>query len=227
MTTKRAGNLPFSNPVGDSLELMKKMWGFAGLPGIPTAGNLAAMAARVPQQLPNMFAPTLDVNELEKRIADLRAVEQWLELNAGILRTTIQSLEVQRATIATLKGLSGAMLAPMLGRSDTLANLPANAPPEVALGLAAMKTDESTAAKVQALTVGSPNAPKKSSRRANQRSDAASATTIATPLNPAAWWNTLQDQFTRIAAAGAPASRAMPAKAAKKSAKRRKAGSSS
>ena len=115
MTTKRSGNLPFSNPVGDSLELMKKMWGFAGLPGIPTPGNLASMAARVPQQLPNMFAPTLDVNELEKRIADLRAVEQWLELNAGILRTTIQSLEVQRATIATLKGISGAMLAPMHG----------------------------------------------------------------------------------------------------------------
>ena len=156
MTTKRAGNLPFSNPVGDSLELMKKMWGFAGLPGIPTPGNLASMAARVPQQLPNMFAPTLDVNELEKRIADLRAVEQWLELNAGILRTTIQSLEVQRATIATLKGISGAMLAPMLGRSDAVAKLPSSPPPEVALGLAAMKAEESTAAKAQALNVAPP-----------------------------------------------------------------------
>ena len=129
MTTKRSGNLPFSNPVGDSLELMKKMWGFAGLPGIPTPGNLASMAARVPQQLPNMFAPTLDVNELEKRIADLRAVEQWLELNAGILRTTIQSLEVQRATIATLKGISGAMLAPIMGRSEASPKLPSNPPP--------------------------------------------------------------------------------------------------
>ena len=119
MSTKRSTNLPFSNPVGDSLELMKKMWGFAGLPGIPTPGNLASMAARVPQHLPNMFAPTLDVNELEKRIADLRAVEQWLELNASILRTTIQSLEVQRATIATLKGISGAMLAPMLGKPES------------------------------------------------------------------------------------------------------------
>lgn len=222
MTTKRAGNLPFSNPVGDSLELMKKMWGFAGLPGIPTPGNLASMAARVPQQLPNMFAPTLDVNELEKRIADLRAVEQWLELNAGILRTTIQSLEVQRATIATLKGISGAMLAPMLGRSDAGAKLPSSPPPEVALGLAAMKAEESTAANVQALRVVPPDAPKKSSRRAGRRSDAASAAAIAAPLTPVAWWNTLQDQFTRIAAAAAPAS-TTPAKPAKKSAKRRKA----
>ena len=222
MTTKRSGNLPFSNPVGDSLELMKKMWGFAGLPGIPTPGNLASMAARVPQQLPNMFAPTLDVNELERRIADLRAVEQWLELNAGILRTTIQSLEVQRATIATLKGISGAMLAPMLGRSDAGAKLPSSPPPEVALGLAAMKAEESTAANVQALRVVPPDAPKKSSRRAGRRSDAASAAAIAAPLTPVAWWNTLQDQFTRIAAAAAPAS-TTPAKPAKKSGKRRKA----
>ncbi len=217
MTTKHSGNLPFSNPVGDSLELMKKMWGFAGLPGIPTPGNLASMAARVPQQLPNMFAPTLDVNELEKRIADLRAVEQWLELNARILRTTIQSLEVQRATIATLKGLSGAMLAPMLGKSETSPRLPSNPPPEVALGLAAMKAEESKAA----LPIPALGAPKKSSGRATHRS-ATPAAALAAPLNPVAWWSTLQDQFTKIATAAATAPNAKPAKAAKKSAKRRK-----
>jgi len=219
MTTKRSGNLPFSNPVGDSLELMKKMWGFAGLPGIPTPGNLASMAARVPQQLPNMFAPTLDVNELEKRIADLRAVEQWLELNAGILRTTIQSLEVQRATIATLKGISGAMLAPILSRSEASPKLPSNPPPEVALGLAAMKAEESMATKTGAPPA---SARKKSSRRTSPPSVAPSAA-IAAPLNPTAWWNTLQDQFTRLAAAAAAAPKATAAKPSKKPAKRRKA----
>ena len=99
--------------MGDSMDLMRKMWGMAGLPGIPNPANLASMAMRLPQQLPSMVAPTFDVNELDKRIADLRAVEQWLELNASMLRTTIQTLEVQRATIATLKGISGAMLAPL------------------------------------------------------------------------------------------------------------------
>lgn len=218
MTTKRSGSLPFANPVGDSLELMKKMWGFAGLPGIPglpSAGNLASMAARVPQHLPNMFAPTLDVNELEKRIADLRAVEQWLELNASILRTTIQSLEVQRATIATLKGISGAMLAPMLGRSETLPNLPRNPPPEVALGLAAMKAEESSSA----LAVPAQGAPKKSSPRASKRS-AAQSVAVAVPLNPAAWWSTLQDQFTKIATAAAGTPNTTPARAAKKKAEK-------
>ena len=211
MTTKRSGNLPFSNPVGDSLELMKKMWGFAGLPGIPTPGNLASMAARVPQQLPNMFAPTLDVNELEKRIADLRAVEQWLELNAGILRTTIQSLEVQRATIATLKGISGAMLAPMLGKAEKSPT----PPPEVALGLAAMKADESK--NDSALAV--PAVQNKARKRAGQQPTAPATA----PLNPAMWWNTLQDQFTRIAANAASPNPAASKPPGKKAAKRRKA----
>ena len=215
MTTKHASNLPFSNPVGDSLELMKKMWGFAGLPGIPTPGNLASMAARVPQHLPNMFAPTLDVNELEKRIADLRAVESWLELNASILRTTIQSLEVQRATIATLKGLSGAMMAPLLSRSET-SPLP---PAEVALGLAALKADESNTDSASP----APGAQKKASKRAGARSTVRAAA-ITAPLNPALWWNTLQDQFTRIAAsAAAPRATVTAKQLSKKSAKRRKA----
>ena len=198
------------------------MWGFAGLPGIPTPGNLASMAARVPQQLPNMFAPTLDVNELEKRIADLRAVEQWLELNAGILRTTIQSLEVQRATIATLKGISGAMLAPIMGRSEASPKLPSNQPPEVALGLAAMKAEESMSTKTEALSAPAASAPKKSSRRTSQRSVTPSAADRG-----AAEPDRLVEHIAgsvhaaRHAAAAAP--KATAAKPSKKSAKRRKA----
>ncbi len=218
MTTKRSGSLPFINPVGDSLELMKKMWGFAGLPGLPSAGNLASMAARIPQQLPNMFAPTLDVNELEKRIADLRAVEQWLELNAGILRTTIQSLEVQRATIATLKGISGAMMAPMLGRPETS---PSAAAESTARSRARACCDEGRRVKLGSCGSGTA-APKKSRRRPSKPLSNQSAAAAA-PLNPAAWWSTLQDQFTKIATAATTSPSATPAKAAKKkAAKRRK-----
>jgi len=63
--------LPFANTMGDSMDLMRKMWGMAGLPGIPNPANLASMAMRLPQQLPSMVAPTFDVNELDKRIAEL------------------------------------------------------------------------------------------------------------------------------------------------------------
>ncbi len=46
---------------------------------------------------PSMMLPTMDVKELEKRVADLRSVEHWLELNLALLRTTIQGLEMQPA----------------------------------------------------------------------------------------------------------------------------------
>jgi hypothetical protein len=61
--------------------------------------------------VPSMMMPTLDIKELEKRIADLRSVEQWLQLNQGMLRTTIQALEMQRSTLAAWQEL-GAGAAP-------------------------------------------------------------------------------------------------------------------
>lgn len=196
-----AGGMPFANTMGDSFDLMKKMWGMAGLPGMPNAGNLATMAMRLPQQLPSMVAPTLDVNELDKRIADLRAVEAWLELNSSMLRTTIQTLEVQRATIATLKGISGAMLAPLTkpGAKAEGSGLPPNSfamPPLPPLE--------------------EPAAARRSSRR-RHKSKAPHVPTVAeAPLNPTAWWNTLQDQFTKIAATAAAGAAPAPARKASK-----------
>jgi hypothetical protein len=205
-----AAGLPFANTMGDSFDLMKKMWGMAGLPGMPNAGNLASMAMRLPQQLPSMVAPTLDVNELDKRIADLRAVEAWLELNSSLLRTTIQTLEVQRATIATLKGISGAMLAPLTkpGQKSDAAGLPPNAfamPPMPA--------------------VEEPAVARKSSRKRHKAKPPHPPTVAEAPLNPTAWWNTLQDQFTKIAATAA-ANAAAPAKKPARTGPAKRAGKS-
>jgi len=199
MPAKNAmSSLPFGDTVGEGFELMKKMWSMAGFPGIPSPGNLAQMATRLPQTLPNMIAPTLDVDELDKRIADLRAVEQWLQLNAGMLRTTIQSLEVQRATIVTLKQVGGAMLSPVIGK------------PEAATPSFATAPAPGTAATASA----PPRRSAKNSRRGPSR-HAPKAAEAA--LNPVAWWNTLQDQFTKIAAAatsdgGAAATKSPPAR---------------
>lgn len=201
--------LPFANTMGDSLDLMKKMWGMAGLPGIPNPAHLASMAMRLPQQLPSMVAPTIDINELDKRIADLRAVEQWLELNATMLRTTIQTLEVQRATIATLKGISGAMLAPLARPGQKV---------EVPVAPTAFATPPADAP-------ASGAAPARRGTRKRQKARPAHPPTVANaPLNPTAWWNTLQDQFTKIAAVAAtsaPAAAPPPKKAAKGAGARR------
>jgi len=209
------GGLPFANTMGDSFDLMKKMWGMAGLPGIPNPTNLASMAMRLPQQLPSMVAPTFDVNELDKRIADLKAVEQWLALNATMLRTTIQTLEVQRATIATLKGISGAMLAPL-----TKAGKTAEAPvPPSAFAMPAAATPSAFA--TPPATAPEPREPpaRKSGARQDKAKTQQPPTVADAPLNPTAWWNTLQDQFTKIAATAAAGTGAAPAKSASKPAK--------
>ncbi len=110
-------SVPFTGALTDSFELMKKVWNLSGLPTVPhmptmpSPASLSQFAQTLPPALPAMMAPTLDVNELDKRIADLRAVEQWLALNVNILRTTIQGLEVQRNTIAALKGFGGSLFA--------------------------------------------------------------------------------------------------------------------
>lgn len=72
----------------DPLEFLKGMWGQMGFP------------------LPGMVTPTLDTNELDKRIADLKAVEGWLRTNMNLLQMTIQGLEMQRATLAALHAMS-------------------------------------------------------------------------------------------------------------------------
>jgi hypothetical protein len=51
-------------------------------------------------------APTLDPAELEKRIQELRTVQFWLEQNARLLSATIQAMEVQRMTLATLQTMN-------------------------------------------------------------------------------------------------------------------------
>lgn len=56
--------------------------------------------------LPGMVAPTLDVDELDKRITDMKAVENWLKMNTSMLQMTIQGLEMQRAALSAVKAMS-------------------------------------------------------------------------------------------------------------------------
>jgi hypothetical protein len=189
----KTGALPIPG-VAEGIDLVKKVWGVAGLPMLPTPASVAQFATRLPQTLPSMIAPTLDVDELDKRIADLRAVEQWLNLNLSMLRTAVQSLEVQRNTIATLKSFGGAVLSAGVPHP---AAVPAQNWPYPA-GQAGVPMPAAPAS--MAPPVPSPTG--RAARKPRARHAAASAA-AALPLNPTAWWNTLQDQFTKIAAAAA------------------------
>lgn len=232
MAGKRAiPGIPFGSAVGDSVDLMRKVWGMTGLPSIPSPGNLAQMAVRLPTQLPNMVAPTLDIDELDKRIAEMRAVEHWLQLNLSMLRATVQSLEVQRSTIATLKGIGGAVLSPVLRSKDDGDPSPQSAPP-VQDPMAAFAQQMALLQAMQAMPLAQPvpasgsatapaEAPEDDSEEAAEpqpepeprtprgRSKKAPAgagrvqVPVPTTLNPVVWWNAVQDQFARIAATAA------------------------
>ena len=72
---------------------------------VPGFDFLQGLMKNAGQTLPHMnqwIAPTLDPEELGKRIEQLRTVQFWLEQNARVLATTIQALEVQRMTLSTL-----------------------------------------------------------------------------------------------------------------------------
>ena len=81
-------------------------FGFGKLvPGFDFLQNIAKGASQMPN-LSNWVAPTLNPEELEKRIGELKAVHFWLDQNSKALGATIQALEVQKMTLATLKGMN-------------------------------------------------------------------------------------------------------------------------
>lgn len=83
-------NVPGAGAMSDSLEFVKNLWGSMGVPGM---------------SMPSLAAPAMSIDDLDKKIADLKAVESWLNVNGAMLRATIQGLEVQRGTLATLKSM--------------------------------------------------------------------------------------------------------------------------
>jgi hypothetical protein len=81
--------------------------GFDFLQNLGQAANPGAKGS--PQGMPNMaswVAPTLNVEELDKRIQELKTVQFWLEQNTHALKATIQALEVQKMTLSTLQGMN-------------------------------------------------------------------------------------------------------------------------
>jgi hypothetical protein len=72
----------------DPFEMFRRLWGPLGVP------------------IPGMAVPTFDPQEVEKRIAELRSVEAWLNMNLNMLRMSIQGLELQRAALQAMKDVS-------------------------------------------------------------------------------------------------------------------------
>lgn len=76
------------------------------VPGFDFLQGLVKSAGSALPAMGQWVAPTLNPEELDKRIGELRTVQFWLEQNARLLATTIQALEVQRMTLSTLKTMN-------------------------------------------------------------------------------------------------------------------------
>ena len=180
------GQLPdFSS----SFDLLRKFWGNgAGLPG----GLMPGLQA---------MTPPMDLEEIDKRIHDLKAVEGWLQLNTNMLRTSIQGLEVQRATLVALQTFGNALSPDAMQHAmenvARAANAPSAVPPRrehAAPPEAAQATPEAGAHARAEPEPAAGEEPPEGPR----------------PVSPdaALWWNLLQQQFSQIASNAAAASMA-------------------
>jgi hypothetical protein len=155
------------------------------VPGFDFLHNLMKGAGAAIPGMGQWIAPTLDPQELDKRINDLRTVQFWLEQNARLLATTIQALEVQRMTLSTLKTMNVSMA----DLTESLKIRPAAAQAEPA------------PAPVPSYFRSTPPPPAPEPAPAAAPAPAADAP-VAPPgvMDPMQWWSALTQQFTELAA---------------------------
>jgi hypothetical protein len=156
--------------------------------------------------IPSTLVPTVDIEELDKRIADLKAVEQWLNLNLSMLRGTIQGLEIQRGTLAAVKAFG----ASMGGMGAGLAGAPDTPPPAWPRTAASPPAAAPAAAPAPARAAAEPPAPPQRPAAGAARTEAGPEAPPSAPppqmpvmagINPGAWWNLLQQNFNQVAEA--------------------------
>ena len=146
------------------------------VPGFDFLQGLVKNAGSALPGIGQWVAPTLNPEEIEKRIEELRTVQFWLEQNARMLGATIQALEVQRMTLSTLKTMNVQM-------SDLRDSMrlrdPAAAPAPAAPASAAAKAP---------------------ARKGGVGSSGAASPLPAGVVDPMQWWGALTKQFTQLAA---------------------------
>ena len=178
------------------------------VPGFDFLQNLAKGASSGVSAMPgltNWVAPTVSVEELEKRIGELKSVQFWLEQNTRALAATVQALEVQKMTLATLENMNVAMgdmagafgtkMADVTGGAqkfaETFATPKAKAEPAAPAHESAQPQAAAAAADKQ----------QKSAAEGGGAGGAAAFMPGASGLaDPVQWWTSLTNQFQQIAA---------------------------
>lgn len=153
------------------------------VPGFDFLKNLAGGSATAgPGAVPGMpslsswVAPTLSVEEVDKRIQELKTVQYWLEQNGHALKATIQALEVQKMTLSTLRGMNVRM-------ED----------------LASAFTRHAAPAAPASRPEPPPAAPAPEAKAQPADASAAASSDAAGVVDPLQWWGALTQQFQQIA----------------------------
>ncbi|MFS2101647.1 PhaM family polyhydroxyalkanoate granule multifunctional regulatory protein [Variovorax sp. Varisp85] len=163
------------------------------LAGGAAAGSGAGSVPGMPS-LASWVAPTLSVEEVDKRIQELKTVQYWLEQNGHALKATIQALEVQKMTLSTLRGMNVRMedIANAFTK-QAAAMAPAASPepepdpePEEVEDADEMPEEQAPAPK------------KPRSRPAAAKANAGSPDGLGV-VDPMQWWGSLTEQFQQIA----------------------------
>ncbi len=205
------------------------------VPGFDFLKNLAQSSQQaqpgVAAAMPNMgnwVAPTLSIEELDKRIQELKAVQFWLDQNATALKATIQAMEVQKMTLSTLQGMN-------VNMADLAKAFTASMPSAAAAFTSAPVEPAAAPAASPAPSASSPAASSapEAAAPAEPATAAAEAQTAAKPaVDPMQWWGSLTEQFQNIAAAAlkdvaAQALKETPKTASKKTASKKTASATS
>ena len=207
MAESNMSGIPGVGAMTDTLEFVKNLWGGMKIPG--------------------MAMPSLSVDEVNKQIIDLKAVESWLNVNMSMLRSTIQALEVQSATLAALQTMSSSMNSlAQAGMSQASAAAPSRAAPAAPSAPSAQQAPAAPSFAFEPPVAEKPATPggASSATPANRPTEPPQANadmSNAAFANPAAWWNLLQDQFKQAvstAVASEPEAAQKPAPQAAKSA---------
>ena len=163
------------------------------VPGFDFLQNLAKGASQTVPQMPNLanwIAPTLNVEDLDKRISELKAVHFWLDQNSKALGATVQALEVQRMTLATLKGMNFNM-------GEVANALQPKSAEAAAAG--ARRASEKAAADAQSAAQATADA-EAAARKPGKASAKKAAPAVAGLVDPLQLWGSLTQQFQQIAA---------------------------
>jgi hypothetical protein len=158
------------------------------VPGFDFLKNLQSQGAATGMGPSSWVAPTLDPQELDKRIQELKAVQFWLNQNTQAIAATIQALEVQRMTLKTLQDMN-------LSMGDLAQSLKAKPSAWPTSASAFSASPDAASASATPPLAKKASAPRAAAKGAKANSTPASGSAV----DPMQWWGALTQQFQHIA----------------------------